>query len=51
MCGKKKDVEHLLFKCSLTEFVWSFVSEALGWNGHPRSMSDMLMKWLPGGFG
>jgi hypothetical protein len=32
LCGKSEDVEHLFFSCSLASFVWSFISESLGWN-------------------
>jgi hypothetical protein len=30
MCGENEDVNHLLFKRPLSEFVWVFVKEALG---------------------
>jgi hypothetical protein len=46
-----EDVDHLLFRCPLAEFVWSFVGEALGWTGYPRDMNDLLSKWLPKDFG
>jgi hypothetical protein len=29
LCGQEEDVEHLLFKCPLAEFVWAFASETL----------------------
>jgi hypothetical protein len=29
LCGSKEDDEHLLFKCPVAEFMWSFVKEAL----------------------
>jgi hypothetical protein len=31
LCGAREDVDHLLFKCPLAEFLWAFVSEALAW--------------------
>jgi hypothetical protein len=30
LCGKIEDFNHLLSTCPLAEFIWSFVSEALG---------------------
>jgi hypothetical protein len=40
-----------MFNCLLAEFRWSFVSEALGWQGYPRSMNQLISSWLPGKFG
>jgi hypothetical protein len=34
--GKTDDVNHLLFTCPLSEFIWAFVSKALGWMAYPR---------------
>jgi hypothetical protein len=28
-----------------------FPGEALGWNGQPKSVNDLLTEWLPQGFG
>jgi hypothetical protein len=30
LCGCKEDANHLFFSCPLAEFMWSFISEALG---------------------
>jgi hypothetical protein len=46
-----EDADHLLFKCPMAEFMWAFVREALGWNGYPRSMRELLSDWLPVKFG
>jgi hypothetical protein len=51
LCGKKEDVEHLLFSCDMAEFGWAFLSEALGWKGYPKSLWDLQEIWLPRGFG
>jgi hypothetical protein len=51
LCGQSEDVDHLLFRCHLAEFVWAFVSEALGWRDYPRSMSDLISNWIPRRFG
>jgi hypothetical protein len=51
LCGQEEDVEHLLFKFPLAEFVWAFASEALGWNGYPKSITELITDWLPGKFG
>jgi hypothetical protein len=44
-------VDHVLFSCLLAEFVWAFVEKALGWEGYPRSMADLLSNWLAGRLG
>jgi hypothetical protein len=51
LCGLREDINHLLFSYPLVEFVWSFLGEALGWNGQPKSINDLLTEWLPKGFG
>jgi hypothetical protein len=51
LCGQPEDANHLLFRCSLATFVWSFMGESLGWNGYPKSMDDLILNWLPRGFG
>jgi hypothetical protein len=45
LCKGEENVDHVLFLCPLAEFVWAF-GEALGWEGYPRSMEDLLMNWL-----
>jgi hypothetical protein len=50
LCGQSEDANHLLFECSLEKFVWSFMGETLRWSGFPRSMEDLVLNWLPGGF-
>jgi hypothetical protein len=50
VCGKCEYLDHMLFKCPLAVFLWVFVSEALGWQGYPRSMEDLLSNWLNGKF-
>jgi hypothetical protein len=51
LCKEKEDVDHLLFTCPMAEFVWSFMSESLEWDGYPVSMTDLLDVSLPGKFG
>jgi hypothetical protein len=51
LCGSVEDVDHLLFRCPLAEFVWACMGEALDSEGYPRNMNDLLSNWLPKGFG
>jgi hypothetical protein len=43
----EEDVDHVLCLMSLAEFVWAFVSEALGWKVYSKSMEDLLLNWIP----
>jgi hypothetical protein len=51
LCGTNEDIDHLLFTCPLANFAWSLASEALGWQGIPRSMEDLMNNWIPRKFG
>jgi hypothetical protein len=51
LCGKTKDINHLLFKCPMAEFFWAFVSESLGWTDYPWYMNELITEWLPQKFG
>jgi hypothetical protein len=46
LCDRLEDINHLLFNFSLAEFVWAIFSEALGWRGQPRNLTDLLNNWL-----
>ena len=47
MCGVTEDVDHILFRCVISSFVWSAYKEALGWDRIPTSMADFLNCWIP----
>jgi hypothetical protein len=51
LCGCSEDVDHLFFSCPLAAFMWTFVSEALGWRDHPKLMNELIQEWLPHKFG
>jgi hypothetical protein len=52
LCVLCENADHLLFRCPLaTFFVWSFISETLGWKDYSRSRDDLLSNWLPRKFG
>jgi hypothetical protein len=51
LCGLNEDIDHLLFTCPLASFVWALASEALGWQGFPRSLEDLMCNWISRKFG
>jgi hypothetical protein len=51
LCSVSEDIDHLLFNCHLAHFAWSFAGDALGWQGVPRSMDDLMINWIPRKFG
>jgi hypothetical protein len=51
MCRLNEDIDHLLFTCPLASFVWALASEALGWQGFPRSLEDLMCNWISRKFG
>jgi hypothetical protein len=51
LCSASEDADHLMFSCPLASFMWAFLNEALGWDGYPRSVNELLAEWLPRKFG
>jgi hypothetical protein len=47
----KENASHLLFKCTLAVFIWSFLGDAVRWKGYPSNLNDLSVNWLKGGFG
>jgi hypothetical protein len=42
LCGERENVNHIIFLCPLSEFVWVFMSDVLGWDCFPRSMEKLM---------
>ena len=40
LCGRKEDVNHVLFRCSMARFIWCGVREALAGKNIPTSWKD-----------
>ena len=40
LCGRKEDVNHVLFRCSMARFIWCGVWEALAGKNIPTSWED-----------
>jgi hypothetical protein len=48
LCGKKEGVDHIMFKCVLSKYVWAVVRDALGWERYPCSLEEFLIGWVNG---
>jgi hypothetical protein len=46
LCRGVENVDHVIFQCTLVEFVRALFGEALGWEGYPRSMEYTMEIWL-----
>lgn len=42
VCGKLETVDHILFQCLLSIFLWSFLCNCLGWPSSPTCCSSLL---------
>jgi hypothetical protein len=46
LCGEKENVDHIMFKCVLSKYVWAVVRDALGWERYPCSLDEFLIGWV-----
>lgn len=42
LCGVEEDVDHLMFRCPPTQFLWCCFRDAFGWDRIPTDRSKML---------
>jgi hypothetical protein len=40
LCLEKETIDHLIFTCPLSAFVWSVIKEGLSWERIPRSVKE-----------
>jgi hypothetical protein len=53
-CLKEESVDHLIFTCPISVFIWSVIKEGLNWEKIPKSMEfndECLFKTGGGGGG
>jgi hypothetical protein len=46
LCGVKEDMNHIMFKCVNSRFVWAVLREPFGWARSPDSLEDFLANWV-----
>jgi hypothetical protein len=46
LCGTVEDVDHIMFRCVLSRYVWSKLREIFGWSNYPRSREDFVCHWI-----
>lgn len=44
LCGQTEDVDHLMFRCHISQFMWCCYRDAFGWDNIPSSREDLLEK-------
>jgi hypothetical protein len=46
LCEVKEDVNHIMFGCVISTFVWVTLREAFGWSNFPASLEGFVSSWL-----
>lgn len=46
LCRNIETINHIFFACSFGRFVWCRIRDALGWEGFPTSVSDLMGRWI-----
>jgi hypothetical protein len=46
LCGAEKTVNHLLFHCPLSIYLWNVVKDGMGWSKIPDSVVDFTENFL-----
>lgn len=46
MCKIVEDVNHIMFRCVCSKYVWSVIKEAFNWKRIPISIEDFSVHWL-----
>lgn len=44
LCGELEDVNHFMFNCPISKFMWCCFRDAFGWAGIPRTRGELLDK-------
>jgi hypothetical protein len=51
LCGVKEVVNHIMFRCVNSIFVWIVMRYSFGWSRQSTSLEDLLFNWIGGGGG
>lgn len=47
VCQKPETVDHIIFGCVFSQYIWCCVRDAFGLEGFPISVQEMVSDWLP----
>jgi hypothetical protein len=46
LCGQYEDLNHIMFRCACSVFVWATIKETFEWDRYPCSLEDFLTNWM-----
>jgi hypothetical protein len=46
LCSIVEDVDHIMFRCVLSRYVWSKLREVFGWSHYPSFREDFVYHWM-----
>ena len=46
LCGVEETINHILFSCVVSKFLWICFTEILSWNRNPTCIDDFQSNWL-----
>jgi hypothetical protein len=47
ICKKVETVNHILFECVFSQYIWCCIRDAFGLQGYPTSVQEVISQWVP----
>jgi hypothetical protein len=45
LCGRMESIDHILFRCVCSWYVWTVIQETFGWSHTPSLVVDFMEGW------